>query len=316
MKRIRLLALGMAVLLLAGCSLARPEAAPAEGGGDRWVGFYVVPSRGYVDHLADNPYVEEYGTFQAETDRFGTLAFPREVLFAEKDEAWNFTFPGIEKGFSLFFYREDYGEDRTDAHLGVVSNMAPGEETTQIKYADEEDAISLSGTIYMGPPLGAPAEWDPYVDAQTIWRYYDVYQAEDGRIYLNGDGDSVNGLMSKTQTGTRSWTENGDTRTETVQVSVAMKAAPRLERLVVTQFDGDNAVLRSDDLSLEKENLEVTCRPETAWLLVEEISGAETKRTVYNPPENGGEPVSHAFIRLDDAGYGLPAYLDLYPAQA
>lgn len=303
----------LAVLLLVGCSLARPEAAAESG--DRWIGFYVVPSRGYVDHLADNPYVEEYGSFSAKTDQFGTLSIPRDALFAVEDEVGNYTFPGIEKGYSLFIYRkydpEHSGYQDRNYSVGVVSNMAPGEETTQIKYTGEGVSESASGVIYYGPPLGAPADWDAYTNGDMIWRYYNVYQTADGRIYLNGDGDSVNGLMSKTQTATNTLTENGESFTEILQVSVAMESAQRMERLVVTQFDGNNAILRSDDLTLGEELPEIACGPETAWVLVEEIGKDGAVRTAYNVPGPEEEPVSHKVVLLDGEGLGRLAYLTI-----
>lgn len=300
----------LAALLLAGCSLARPEAEAKDG--DRWVGFYVAPSQGYVDHLADNPYVVEYGTLSAETDRFGTLTFPRDVLFAVEDEAGNYTFPGIEKGYSLFIYRrydvEHPGYQGGNYSVGVASNMAPGEEAPQFKYTDEGVSEIASGVIYCGPPLGAE-DWDPHLDNTTIWRYYNVFQAEDGRIYLDGSGDSVHGIMSKTQTATRTRTEDGKTRTDTLQVAVDIEAVPRLEKLLVTQFDGDNAIVRSDDLALRDELPEIACEAAAAWVLVEEVNQDGTVRTVYSVPEEGEDPVSHPVVLLDDEGLGRNAYL-------
>ncbi len=313
MKKNKWLLWALAVLLLAGCSLARPEAAAENG--DRWIGFYVVPSQGYVDHLADNPYVEEYGAFSAETDRLGTLSFPQEALFAVKDEVGNYTFPGIEKGYDLFIYREydpeHPGYQGRNYSVGVSSNMAPGEETTHFSYTDEGVFEIASGVIYCGPPLGADADWNAHTDGNTYWRYYNVYQTGDGRIYLNGDGDSVNGLMSKTQTVTNTRTENGKTYAETIQISVALESAQRIERLTVTQFDEANTAVRSDDLALRGDLPEIRCGAETAWVLVEEYGGGETVRTAYNTPEKDGEPISHQIILLDEEGYGSLAYLHI-----
>ena len=202
MNRSKWLAAALAVLLLAGCSLAQPEKVEQE---DRWVGFYVVPSQGYERDFYNNPNLEEYGSFQAETDQFGTLAFPQEVLFAVEDEAGNYIFPGLEKGYSLFVYRE-YGVGEPDHKgrnyaMGIVSNMGPGEEGPQYKYTDEGITETASGTVYFGPPPGV-TDWDELTSG-IIWRYYNVYQTQEGRIYLNGHGDSVNGAVSKTQTETR-----------------------------------------------------------------------------------------------------------------
>lgn len=297
MKRHRWLLWAVAALALAGCSLARPEAA-GEAEGDRWVGLYVVPSRGeFIDFYA-NPYLEEYGSTQVDTEELGTLAFPQEVLFAVEDEAGNYVFPGFEEGYSLFTL------DQTDeqGHVTcIVSNMAPSGEGAQVLYADEGETVTLGGTIYCGESV-----------ENIRWRFFRVYQTEDGRPYLNGHGDSTNGTMATTVTETSSKTENGRTVTDTVKVSVAIEETQRLEKLVVTQFDGGHNALRSDDLALRTELPEVYCEAGAVWVLVEEIGPGGAVRTVYNVPAEGEEPVSHQVVLLNEEGWGELAYLQIH----
>lgn len=310
MRRNKWLLWAVCVLLLAGCSLARPETEAEESAGDRWVGFYVVPDLEGEDGFYENPNLEEYGSVSAETEQFGTLVFPRDALFAVEDEAGNYTFPGL-KGYSLFFYRK-YREDQEGGYtaVGVASNMAPGEETTQIKYTDEGDFLSASGIVYVGPPLGE-TDWDPYTSG-VIWHYYRVYQTEDGRIYLNGEGDSTNGPMTCTATETSASERNGKTiQEETISITAEVKAASRLERLTVTQFDGDNQILSAQDLALREELPSVRWEPGAEWALVEEASADGVKRTVYSVPGEGEEPVSHQVVLLDDEGMGMLAYLNM-----
>ena len=306
MKKSKFLLLALCALLLAGCSLARAEAAPENQ--DRWVGLYVVPSQDDGrDGFFNNPYREEYGSSTVNIEGMGNFAFANEVLFAVEDEAGNYTFPGIDVGFSLFYLEteEEYGPC-----THVISNMGPHENGAAISYVDEGKSVSLSGTVYVGPPLGV-TDWDPYQDG-TIWELYRVYQTPDDRVYIDGSGDSTNGPMTHTMTETRTDTRNGETtKEETFSITAAIETVPRLERLVVTQFDEDNAVLRSEDMSLENDRPEVRCLPETAWVLVEEINAEGTERTVYNPPE-GEDPASHDFVLLDDNGYGYLAYLHIY----
>ena len=315
MRRSKLLALAALCLTLAGCSLAQPEAAEQTGGGDRFIGVYVVPGQGYVDHLANNPYLEEYGEFSAETDEFGTLRFPQDVLFAVEDGAGSYTFPGLEQGYGLFVYRESVAEapDREgrDYAVGVVSNMAPGEQSSQFNVTDGVVLESTSGTIYFGPPLGAPLDWDPHSNG-VIWRCYQVYQTEDGRIYLNGHGDAFNGPMTHTLTESYTNRENGETvQKETVSVTVAVEAVSRLERLIVTQFDEQNQVLDTQSLPLAEELPPVSWADGAAWALVEEIGPEETRRTLYNVPGEDGDPLSHMVVLLDEEGMGSLAYLEL-----
>lgn len=305
MKKLKFMLLALFALTLTGCSLAQAEAPPEDG--DRWVGFYVVPSRGGRDAFFNNPFLEEYGVLEVETGQFGTLTATRDVLFAVEDAFENYAFPGMETGFNLF-----YLEETTEAGhcTGIVSDMVPYENGVHIEERDDGSSITFGGTVCYGPPVGV-ADWDPYDDS-TIWTFYRVYQTEDGRVYLDGGGNSTDGPVTQTSTETRTVTENGETtREETLSVTVAVRAVPRLERLAVTQFDGNNAILRSEDLPLQSDRAEVRCLAETAWILVEEISAEGVKRTVCEVPE-GEDPVSHDYVLLDDDGYGRLACLNLY----
>lgn len=306
MKKSKRLLPVLLVLLLTGCSLARAEANPESG--DRWVGLYVVSTQDYSrDGFYNNPYLEEYGSDTVKTEGFGTLTFPRDVLFAVKDEAGNYTFPGMENGFSLFYVEMVAGHGH---YTKMVSNMGPHDDGTALAYTDEGSSITISGTIYRGAPLGV-TDWNVYEDS-TVWHLFRVYQTEDGRVYLNGDGDSINGLSICSQTEKRTDTRDGETvQEETLSVTVAIEAVPRLERLAVTQFDENNAVLCSENLSLQSDRTEVHCQAETVWLLVEEIGPDGVERTVYSVPE-GEDPVSHDYVLLDDDGYGYLAYLNIY----
>lgn len=305
MKKSKLLLWMLAALLLAGCSLAQPEKEAEQG--DRWVGFYVVPSQDGRDSFFNNPNLEEYGSSTVKIEGMGNFALADEVLFAVEDEAGNYTFPGIDAGFSLFYLEtvEEHGPCTR-----VVSNMGPHSNGVGLTYKDEGDYVTISGTVYVGPPLGV-TDWDPYTNG-TIWDFYRVYQTPDDRVYIDGSGDSTNGPMTHTRSETRTNTRNGETtKEETFSATAAIETVPRLEKLIVTQFDENNAVLQSDDLNLQNDRPEFHCLPETAWVLVEEVSSEGTERTVYNSPE-GEDPVTHDYVPLDDKGLGHMAYLNIY----
>ena len=301
-----MLLLVLLTLTLTGCSLARAEVSP--GSGDRWVGFYVAPSQSGRDAFSNNPYLEEYGTLRTEAGQVGTLTFPKDVLFAVEDDTGNYTFPGFGTGFSLFYLDET--TDAGSSYVRVVSDMGAHENGLSFADRDEGSFITLSGTVYCGPPLGATG-WAPYGN-DTIWTFYLVYQTGDGRVYIDGGGDSTNGPMTHSMTETRTVRKNDETiREETLTVTAAVEAIPRLERLVVTQFDENNAVLRSEELSLQSDHTEVRCLAETDWILIEEISAEGVKRTACNIPE-GEDTISHDYVLLNDDGYGCLAYLNIF----
>lgn len=308
MKKSKILPLALTALLLTSCSLARAEEAPPGSSADRFIGFYVIHTDYNMMEFYDNSNLEEYGTFTAESDRFGTMNFPREVLFAAEDAAGNLIFPGMEDGYSLLRYEteEEYGRV---SHM--VSNMAPGEKGNSINVTDEGTTNIISGTIYFGPPLNA-VNWDPY-ETDGVWHFCRVYQTPDGRVYTDGNGNSVGdgGGCGYWETQTYTTTQNGESTTDTIEASVRIEIVSRLERLVVTQFNEANAILRSDDLALRDDLPEVTCDPAAAWLLVEEITPDSTTRTIYNVPAEGGDPISHMVILLDDAGFGHLTYLTI-----
>jgi len=297
-------------VLLAGCSLAQPEAEGAAG--DRFAGFYVVRDASFQDRSdfwsSGNPLLTEYGSQAVKVETYGTFQFPDLVLFARQEgEQW--VFPGLEDGFSLFILhrQEDHGPVTE-----MVSNMGPGEEGMAIKSTDEGTSETGSGVVYYGPPLGAE-NWEQ-VDNDSIWHVYRVYQAPDGTPYLDGSGNSFGGgggLGSYTETHTHTTTVNGESSEETVRLTVSSEAVPRLETLVVTQFDAGNTVLRADDLAIREELPEVRCEADTAWVLVEEVSAEGTARTLYNIPAEDEERVSHPVVLLDEAGLGQPVYLSI-----
>lgn len=306
MKKSNCLLLALLLVLLTGCSLARAEEAPDPETGDRWAGFLVVPVKEGNEPFYNNPYREEYGSVEADTE-FGTLNFPRDVLFAVEDENRNYTFPGMENVYNLFHLEE---EDEHGHVSRVVSNMDAHENGIAMSYLDEGTEITLSGTVYCGPPLGV-TDWDPHDDG-TIWQFYRVYQTADGRVYTNGCGDSTNGPMTYTASETRSSTENGDTvQEESLSVAVTIEAVPRLEKLTVTQFDENNTILRSDELALRDDLPEITPDPAAAWILIEEASSDGTARTLYNVPAEDEDPITHTVVLLNDEGFGHLTYLTI-----
>jgi len=308
MKKLKYMLLALAVLLLAGCSLARGEETGQAAGGDRLAGFYLMRLQdGRRDAFYQNPNLEEYGSISAETDQLGTLHIPRDVLFAVEDENGKRTFPGMEDGYSLFRIETN---DETGHVSEMVSNMAPGEDTNAIKVTDEGTTTLISGIVYYGPPLGAE-NWDEY-ESSGIWQIYRVYQTQDGRAYLDGSGNSFSGGgMGYTESETYTSTQNGKSVTDSIEVHVRVETVPRLEKLVLTQFDANNVILRSDDLALREDLPEITCDSAAAWVLVEEVGPEKTIRTVYNVPAGDEDPISHQIVLLDDAGLGRLSYLTI-----
>ena len=273
------------------------------------MGFYVV-REGEAEagrHFYQNPHLIEYGSDAVDAGQYGTFAVPRQVLFG-REEGDRWVFPGLE-GWSLFLYTGT-GEDGSP-YIQCVSDMAPGEEGMQVKATDGGTTNIISGVIYCGPPLGRE-DWSRW-DTGTVWTMYRVCQTAGGRIYLDGTGSSVGGDGGFGYSESMEWTswENGRTVTDRIEASVKLEAVSRLESVVVTQFDGQNEILRADDLNLGEALPALDCEAGAAWVLVEERRGDGVVRTAYPRPGPEGEDVTHRLIWLDEEGIGRPQDLTI-----
>lgn len=306
-KLIVLAAALLAALLLAdltGGSLAQPEA--GDSGGDRFAGFFLVyDAAGTGWHpFNDNPNLTAAGSQTLDTE-YGALSLPRNILVGQKAEDGKYIFPGVD-GLCLFLIHREMGDG--SSYTEVISDMSDCE--NNITQTDTETLYECSGTAYLGPPLNAGPDWDQY--DLGVMNYYRVYEAPDGTVYLDGGGNSCSGLCTYWEDHTSSTTGGGETSSETIKVTVRLAYAPRLEKLTVSQFDGNNTLLRADDLALRDDMPEVQCLPETAWVLVEEQSADGTARTLYNTPAEGEEPSAvHTVVLLDDDGFGRTAALNI-----
>jgi len=271
----------------------------------------------------------EYGSEQLNLDGFGTVSFAREVLFGQYDkENARYVFPGKE-GFNCFLAsvpEEEWPyEDQPSLMLGQVvtgyrdmqelaltfsSDKAiitvgfdngdpapyPGEDTDEFRY--------LHGKVYLGPPLD-DTNWNTE-NSDYVFTAYQVYQTPDGRVYLDGHGDSFggNGGFGATSTQTDTVTVNGKPATRTIEVGFHIEEVERLTQATVTWFGGDNSPLSVRALAPEEigEGLELPRPAGAVWALVEEArADGTTDRAVYTLEE---EPVSHGLVLLDSLGLG------------
>lgn len=299
--------------LTAGCSLARPEREAAQE--ERWIGFYVVYSPpGIYDTFSSNPNLVEMGTESLDAGKYGSLTIPREVLLGEEDpDTGDIVFPGLA-GYSLFLrhIQEDSGYV-----TAVQSDMSPGEEGTAVASSDEGVAESADGLIWWGPPLDAPADWDPNEDGYGIWHAYRVFETADGQVYLDGTGNSYGAGgsdMGFSSDAAYTYTENGETRKDSISVSVSVKYTPRLTALRVVEFDGDNSVVKTTALPLTEELPLLTLESDTAFLVVEEESADGVKRTLYAAGDFTDGAQYHEVILLDQEGRGHGVYLTMETA--
>ncbi len=350
---LKLAAAAVCVLLVldaSGGTLAQPERTDRR---DRWIGFQLVYEESpraidmsdpdWESHLdecepEDRTGWVEYGSEQLTRDGLGTVDVSREVLFGQYDKAnARYVFPGKE-GFNCFLAsvpEEDwpYGEPpslflgqvvtgyRDMRELTLTFSTAEGTVKAGFDNGDsspdpDEDADEfryLHGKVYIGPPLD-DTNWNTEND-DYVFTAYRVYQTPDGRVYLDGGGNSYGGDLhtgsqSAASTQTDTVTVNGKPSSRTIEVGFTIEGVERLTQASITWFGGDNAPLSARILTPEElgENPELPRPAGAVWALVEEERGGTTDRTLYTLEE---EPVIHDLILLDGLGLGRPAALTL-----
>lgn len=321
-KKLFKIGAALAGLLLLLCLVSQPLAQPEVQApqADKFVGFHVVQERmppseeermAHPDRYPpeDRSHWVEYGDGEeVQVEGLGKFTIPREILIGQYDpETGEYTFPGLE-GYNCFLAEEKM-EDGGTRYTG--NN---GLSDVHITSGGEKEG--LSGTIYMGLPLGQ-TEWDTSEDIpDDVWTTYRVYQMEDGTVYLDGSGNSYSGPGGLTYSEKSEWTHtvDGETTTQTFEVEVKMEEVPRLERLVVTQFGPEHVVLRETAFTPEEleEAVELTLERDTLWLLIEEraVDGSVT-RTAYDEAEVKEDGLSHFLVLLDREGQGYTTGLNL-----
>ena len=294
-----LFAMILIAALASGCALAKPEGEPQ----DRFAGFYVVASVGYDAHFYDNPNLTTAGERNVDLGKLGVHGVPRQVLYAGEDGS----FPGLE-GFPLYTLEL---EDDEGAVTKIVSTMSEGDNQVNVSSGKTEKV--LSGKVYMGPPEGAKADWS-LNDSGIIWHALRVYQDDQGRAYLNGSGNSFNGAASMWESYTQAVTVDGKEQSETVQVTVTVEETHRLTEAMLLQYREDGSLLERQSLDLTQSPIEVKWLPEASWAVVEERAPDRARRTAFDRPKSGEDPIYHTLILLDEAGVGRPTELRLEEA--
>lgn len=270
-KKQYLLLLLAAILLLNGCSLARPAGAQASQ--DTFIGIYLV---GASDSLNA---IDEWRWTALDSEAAKTV-FPAEY----DSEAKQYRFPGVE-GFAMFAALNEDALYLSNDFSDAVSHISE---------TDLGTSYDLSGTLYASK---AAADW--------VWSAYNVYQSEDGTVYLDGSCSSFSGYMTMTVTGEYSATVDGqDAVSHSCTAVITLAEALPLTRLLVRQYGADGQLLATSELPLTEDPQNVAWEPDAQWALVEEVFTGSVKHTAYDRPEEAENPVTHTIVLLDSDGIG------------
>lgn len=270
---------------------------------DRFVGFHIVV--GPRDQ--DRSKWVEYGESTLDTGEFGSFSFPNSVLFGEyQEDTGEWIFPGMP-GNNAFYttcgaeeegLSSGYAGLHTDVNIAFSSHLAqPYAHTledvdadTSVLVDDTRDSISLSGTVYL-----------PASQMGHIVTYYRVYETMDGRIYLDGSGNSSSGDgiegFGMGSTEEEVVTVNGtQSYTATTDIWVDVEYVYPCVSLLLLEYNAANECIATTALSTEEQ--ELSLHPDATWCVVQETDAiGETRQTALSVADkNEFNQLYHGFV--------------------
>ncbi len=273
-KRIAAAVLVLALMLsLSACRLAREDGGEIKSK-DRLIGVFVTME--YLDLFDFEAYMNDnVGSFTHSGEIFVDGSQYQGRLYAalkpkiltnsdtgETTQIQEYVFEGIE---GVPYFAATIPETAADySSIGTNSGGAVSDGHMGLHCSDEEDMLTLDGTIYVSQGQNSSYYVNP------------VYQSVDGSVYavsgsgyLSSDDQGEGTVFTKTLEETTTVTENRKSKKESssIKISLAVLYAPK--EIVVLQMDADSAVLARESYDPGTLPDKLSPEPGTAYILVE-----------------------------------------------
>lgn len=272
--KIKVLALLLALCLLSGCSLARPEAEEGNGlGQDRMIGVFIT--RDYLDLFDFESYLED--NLNTVMNGGGEIS-PEDVekyggrLYAEKtDEGYDF---GIE-GMGAF----DVQTEQDGVPCSSSYSIGPISLSLHSTVTDEGTSYDYSGMVYV------------QCGDTEIFYINPVFQDSEGRVYLTAgtgisseivDGSSMSQAMSSEYT----ISAEGETQTYSMRVEVTFMGAELPKSYRVLHMSKDSELLQTEDYTPETLPGELRPCEGAEYLIIETLNQDNVTRQVVSRVED------------------------------
>lgn len=272
--KIKVLALLLALCLLSGCSLARPEAEEGNGlGQDRMIGVFIT--REYLDLFDFESYLE---------DNLNTVMNGGGEISPEDMEKY---------GSRLYAEKSDEGYDFGIEGMGAFCVQG------------EQDGVPYSASYNIGPMslnlhstvTDEGTEWDysatVYVHCGGLEAFYTnpVYQDSEGRVYLTAgmgiSSEIVDGSsMSQTMNSEYTISSEGETQTYSMRVEVTFMGAELPKSYRVLHMSKDSELLQTEDYTPETLPEELLPCEGAEYLIIETLNQDNVTRQVVSRDED------------------------------
>lgn len=271
-----------AVLLLSGCSLARPETdEDAQQREDPMVGVLVTfEPLGLFDferYFSDNAdKIVNGGTVSA-----ADAAEYQNCLFAEKNEAGRYGFPGVE-GYVWLCTHETDGENTSTVMQGDAVFC---ESKNEIATSDDGVSYKIAATIYQIPDDSGYASI--YLNP--------LYQTTDGRVYaMSGSGFSTNtdggaGSMTARLNQTVSQTEGSKTTAQSFEAEIKYQMAAEPESVDIYWMSAEAGLIRQERYAPDAVPEQLDARGADFLVVVETGADGSARHTICDPETNDGQ---------------------------
>ena len=279
MKRKIMIAVCCALILcaLTGCQLAK-ESAVANTNEDRLIGIFITTEHldlfDFEGYLNDNFNSLQGGEVnldgrntQKYQGRLYAVLTPRTDINEETGETMlthEYIFEGIE-GIQ-YCVPTIQATEVENSYIATMSDPAISDGHTSIFVGDDENRVSIDGTIFI-------------ISSSKMNTYYfnPVYQSADGSVFVvSGEGFMFSSeaygessAYSQTIENTTTITENGKAKKESTSIKISISVMFAPEKIVILQMGSDNAVISRTEYEPEEMPKDFTLETGTAYFIVE-----------------------------------------------
>lgn len=216
-------------------------------------------------------------------------SYEYDILTAD---AKNFDgFSGL-KGYSLITAEIGSGEDRYSTCYCDLQNGHFKTNTT-----DNGKDYELTGTLYFSEKL-----------RDRILHVYQVFQKEDGTLYLDGNCDSyavADGMGVTTEATTKADTNGETTQESRTKIEFQLKQVEQAEKTILRQYAANGELLCSDEINPDMESL--LWAENATWAVVEECFAEKSTHTAYDRTEE----TEIKLVTVDESGIGTLVHLPI-----
>lgn len=286
MNKKKLIVTMIMMLLLTGCSLAKPEKTVSAD--HRMIGVFITV--GEENEIFEDETWDTLGTEELNLD-LGTFEVEKKVLigkYDEKEDTYRF---GDHKGFVCMEIRDttkDYPAFSTISDLDDVYV----EKSSNMKDEDKFDTeVTLEAALYLPEAL-----------QDKRLRFYNIFQSKNGTIFLDGTLNSLDGASDDGEfeiTYEYKATSNGEGETDKVNVHVKTKLFKNSKEIFINQYDSQGNLLKRKSLGLPKKDTTIAWLDNASFAIVEEVNDDGSKREMIVHDADEEENPSYTYCIED-----------------